>query len=122
MLRWFWQIMGSKSKDDLQFEALDARLIDIQGKLKHLATGLNSLDRKVDKRMSELSDAVAAIANDVTELQAAQQRVIELLTKPTPDVQSAVAALQNADAGFDAIRDALNAAGGTTTDKAPADG
>lgn len=78
------------------------------------------LTRKVEQQMSELSDAVAAIANDVTELQAAQQRVIDLLTKPNPDVQSAVAALQNADAGFDAVRDALNAAGATPSEAPPA--
>lgn len=61
--------------------------------------------------MSELSDAVAAIANDVTELQAAGQRIIGLLTQPNPDVTAAVEALKTADAGFDAIRDSLNAAG-----------
>lgn len=67
--------------------------------------------RKVRKTMSELSDAVSAIGNDVGELQAAVQRVLDLLTQPNPDVAAAVAALQNADAAFDAIRDSLNAAG-----------
>lgn len=33
--------------------------------------------------MSELSDAVAAIANDVSELQTATQRVLDLLASPT---------------------------------------
>lgn len=103
-MRWWWLKMGDgKSKSDRQFELLDERLIDIQGNLK-------TLIRKVNERMSELSDAVAEIANDVTELQAAQQKVVDMLNKPNPDVAAAVAALQNADAGFDAVRDALNAA------------
>lgn len=67
--------------------------------------------RRIEKKMSELSDAVAEIANDVTELQQAQQRVIDILTKPNPDVAAAVDALRTADAGFDAIRDALNSVG-----------
>lgn len=117
--------MGGKTKDDRQFEILDGRLIDIQGKLvkvrqwqheqedldRERFTQLLHLMRKVDTKMSELSDAVAAIGNDVTELQAAGQRVIDLLTQPNPDVTAAVDALRTADAGFDAIRDALNAAG-----------
>lgn len=82
-----------------------------------LIAGLIQL-RRIKNQMSELSDAVAAIANDVTELQAAQQRVIDLLTKPNPDVTAAVSALRTADAGFDAIRDALNAAG-TTPEEPP---
>jgi hypothetical protein len=70
--------------------------------------------KETRNQMSELSDAVAEIANNVTELQSASQRVLDLLTQPNPDVQAAVTALRNADAGFDAIRDALNAAGQTT--------
>lgn len=61
--------------------------------------------------MSDLSDAVAAIVTDMGELQAAVQRVIDLLTQPNPDVVAAVTTLRNADAGFDAIRDSLNTAG-----------
>lgn len=74
--------------------------------------------RRIENKMSELSDAVAAIANDVTELQAAQKRVIDLLEQPNPDVAAAVEGLKAADAGFDAIRDALNAAG-TTPEPTP---
>ncbi len=74
-----------------------------------------SILKEIKKQMSELSDAVAAIANDVTELQGAVQRVLELLNQPDPDVASAVAALQNADAAFDALRDSLNAAGNPPT-------
>lgn len=73
------------------------------------------IGKGLHKTMSELSDAVAAIANDVTELQAAGQRVIDLLTQPNPDVAAAVEALRTADAGFDAIRDALNSADTTST-------
>jgi methyl-accepting chemotaxis protein len=76
-----------------------------------LANKIDANHKEILKQMSELSDSVAAIANDVTELQAAGQRVIDLLTQPNPDVAAAVAALQAADAGFDAIRDSLNAAG-----------
>jgi len=72
-----------------------------------------SILRSIRKQMSELSDAVGAIANDVTELQTAVQRVLELLQQPDPDVAAAVASLQNADAAFDALRDSLNAAGGS---------
>lgn len=73
---------------------------------------LRKLER-INKTMSDLTNAVAAIANDVTELQAAGQRILALLTQPNPDVAAAVAALQNADAAFDALRDSLNAAGTT---------
>lgn len=64
--------------------------------------------------MSELTDAVAAIGADVTDLQDSVQRVLDLLEQPNPDVAAAVEALRNADAGFDAIRESLDAAGGTT--------
>ena len=101
MFKWLSKV--SKSKGDRQFELLDGRLIDIQGKIKNLS-------RKVDEKMSELTDAVAAIANDVTELQASSKAVLDLLQQPNPDVPAAVAALQNADAAFDAVRDSLNAA------------
>jgi len=67
--------------------------------------------KQLEKKMSELSDAVAEIGKNVGELQAASQRVIDLLTQPNPDVSAAIAALQNADAGFDAVTAALNAAG-----------
>ena len=62
------------------------------------------------RKMSELSDAVAAIANDVSELQAAVQAVLAKLQEPNPDITSAVSALQSADAAFDTLRDSLNAA------------
>lgn len=65
---------------------------------------------EVKRTMSELSTAVAAIAEDVIELQAASKAVLDLLQQPNPDVSAAIAALQNADAAFDAVRDGLNAA------------
>lgn len=71
--------------------------------------------------MGELADAVAEITNNVTELQAASQRVIDLLSQPDPDVAAAIAALRAADAGFDAVRDGLNAAGGTTAPEEPSE-
>ena len=126
---WLYRLMGGKTKDDHQFEVFDKRLIVVQGTLDKLREfqceqaeiahgrftlllkSLQRIERKVDEKMSELSDAVAAIGNDVTELQAAGQRVIDLLTQPNPDVKAAVDALKTADAGFDAIRDSLNAAG-----------
>ncbi len=67
--------------------------------------------REIKETMSALTDAVAAIGNDVGELQTAVQRVLDLLNQPNPDVAGAVAALQNADAGFDAIKASLDAAG-----------
>ena len=76
-----------------------------------LAKQIDTNHKEILRKMSEILDAVAAIANDVTELQAASQRVIDLLSQPNPDVAAAVAALQAADAGFDAVRDALNNAG-----------
>lgn len=70
--------------------------------------------RSIEKNMTELSDAVAAIANDLGEMQTAVQAVIDKLNQPNPDVAAAVSALQSADAGFDAIRDSLNNASGVT--------
>jgi hypothetical protein len=52
---------------------------------------------------------VSKMAN--AQLQAVIQRVIDMLTRQDPDVATAVVALQAVDAGFDAIRDGLNAAG-----------
>ena len=80
---------------------------DVEAKLEAIISTI----RRMEQKMSELSNAVAAIANDVTELQAAVQRVIDLLSQPNPDVTAAVAALQAADASFDTLRDSLNAAG-----------
>ena len=82
---------------------------DVEAKLEEILLTI----RRTEQKMSELSDAVAAIANDVTELQAAGQRVIDLLTQPNPDVAAAVTALQAADAAFDTLRDSLNNAGAT---------
>jgi chromosome segregation ATPase len=93
--------MSSKSIADRQFELLDKRLINLHDQIA-------TLQRKVECGMSELSDAVKSVADDVSELQAAQQRVIDLLNRPNPDVSAAIAALQNADAGFDAVTKALN--------------
>lgn len=83
-------------------------------------TEILSTIRRMEQKMTQLSDSVAAIANDVTELQAASQRVIDLLSQPTPDVVAAIAALQAADAQFDAVTTALNAAG--TTPEPPPEG
>lgn len=67
--------------------------------------------RSTHKLMSALSDVVKKISDDVGEIQVAVQRVLDLLKQTNPDVLAAVAALENADAAFDAIRDSLNAAG-----------
>lgn len=100
-----------KTKLDRWAELLDKRLIDLSGRTK-----INFLILlEVKRKMSELSDAVAAIANDVTEIQAASKRVLDLLQQPNPDVAAAIAGLQNADAAFDAVRDSLNAAGQAAT-------
>ena len=60
--------------------------------------------------MSELSDAVQAIKDDVVRIGAGVKAVLELLKQPNPDVAAAVAALTEADAGLDAAADAMDAA------------
>ena len=98
-----WLRKMAKSKEDRQFELLDGRLVDIQGRLK-------TLSRKVDERMSELSDAVQSIKDDVTRIGDGVKAVLDKLQQPSPDVAGAVAALKEADAGLDAAADAMEAA------------
>lgn len=70
---------------------------------------INNLNRKVDELMSELSDAVGSIKDDVTRIGDGVKKVLDLLTQPNPDVTNAVAALKEADAGLDAAADAMDA-------------
>ena len=60
--------------------------------------------------MSELSDAVQSIKDDVVRIGDGVKRVLALLQQPTPDVAAAVEALKNADAGLDAAAEAMEAA------------
>lgn len=96
MFQWLGKM--SKTKEDRQFEILDGRLIDIQEKLRKVLTG-----------MSELSDAVQAIKDDVVRIGADVKAVLDKLQQPNPDVTGAVAALKEADAGLDAAADAMDA-------------
>lgn len=60
--------------------------------------------------MSELSDAVQSIKDDVARIGAGVKSVLGLLQQPNPDVSAAVEALKNADAGLDAAAEAMEAA------------
>jgi hypothetical protein len=62
------------------------------------------------RKMSELSDAVQSIKDDVVRIGAGVKAVLDLLQKPNPDVSAAIEALKNADAGLDAAADAMEAA------------
>lgn len=71
---------------------------------------LVQLGRKVDKQMSELSDAVAAVADDQKRIGADVKAVLGLLQQPNPDVAAAVTALKGIDGALDASAEALEAA------------
>lgn len=101
---------GGKSKRDRQFELLDSRLTDIQGRLAKLVSRLITFEGKVNSQMSELNDAVQSIKDDVVRIGSGVKGVLALLTQPTPDVTNAVAALKEADAGLDAAAEAMEAA------------
>lgn len=98
-----------KTKEDRQFEVLDGRLIDIQGQLRKLSRNLLNLERKVDKKMSELTDAVQSIKDDVVRIGSVVKAVLAKLQEPNPDVATATAALKEADAGLDAAAEAIEA-------------
>lgn len=78
-------------------------------KLDALLTAINNLDRKVESKMSELSDAVQSIKDDVVRIDTGVKAVIAKLEQPNPDVANAVAALKEADAGLDAAATAMEA-------------
>lgn len=65
--------------------------------------------KEILKKMSELSDAVQSIKDDVVRIGDGVKAVLALLTQPNPDVTAAVEALKNADAGLDAAADAMEA-------------
>ena len=91
-----------KSKEDRRFEILDGRLIDVQDRLR-------KLNRKVEEYMSEFTDAVQAIKDDVVRIGDGVKAVLAKLQEPNPDVVSATAALKEADAGLDAAAEAMEA-------------
>jgi len=103
-----WFMGSSRTKADRQFEILDGRLRDVQGRLKLLS-------RKVDQKMSELTDAVQAVVDDVKRVGDGVDKVLALLTQPNPDVAAAVEQLKAVDAGFDSIAEKLEAVGTTPT-------
>lgn len=57
--------------------------------------------------MSELSEAVQSIKDDVVRIGAGVKSVLGLLQQPTPDVAAAVEALKAADAGLDEAAQAM---------------
>lgn len=93
-------------RDHDEFVILDGRLIDVQGRLRFL----NLQQKELFKIMSELSDAVQAIKDDVIRIGDGVKKVLDLLQQPTPDVAGAVAALTEADKGLDAAAEAMEAA------------
>jgi hypothetical protein len=74
------------------------------------------------RKMSEISDAVQLIKDDVVRIGAGVKSVLELLQQPNPDVTAAVEALKNADAGLDAAAEALEAALPAPTEPPPGSG
>lgn len=93
------------SREHDQFVILDSRLLDIQGRLRFL----NLQQRRLEKLMSELSDAVASIKDDVVRIGDGVKKVLDLLQQPSPDVAAAVAALKDADTGLDSAAAAMEA-------------
>jgi uncharacterized coiled-coil protein SlyX len=75
--------------------------------------------RSIEDTMSALSDAVAAVREDVARVQAGVQGVLDKLNQPNPDVEAAVTALTEIDAAFDQIAGSLEAATGTSTGPEP---
>lgn len=116
-----------KSISDFQFDVLNKRLINIEGVVTRVRRAqheqaeierkrhaqllklIQNLDGKVDETMTELSDAVGAIKDDVVRIGNGVKDVLDLLTKPSPDVTAATAALKEADAGLDAAAEAMEA-------------
>lgn len=77
----------SKTKDDRQFEVLDQRLIDIQGKLKTLRgkvdVQFDNLNRKVDimsSNIERIEKEAADAAENVKLVKAAQDGLGEIIT------------------------------------------
>ena len=64
---------------------------------------------RIERIMSELNDAVQAVADDVTRIGTDVKAVLDLLSKPNPDVEAAVAKLKEIDAGLDAAAEAMEA-------------
>lgn len=60
--------------------------------------------------MSEFTDAVQAIKDDVVRIGAGVKAIIDKLQQPNPDVAAATAALKEADAGLNAVADSMDAA------------
>lgn len=82
-----WLRTMSKTKDDRQFEVLDQRLIDIQGKLKTLRgkvdVQFDNLSRKVDimsSNIERIEKEAADAAENVKLVKAAQDGLGEIIT------------------------------------------
>ena len=83
--------------DNATWTAMQAAIAGIAKDVKSIATTVN----KLEKQMSDLSDAVAAVSADLDTLStkldnegAEIGKVIALLQTPSPDVPAAVTALQ----------------------------
>jgi len=77
MFDWLWKM--TKTKDDRQFEVLDERLIDIQGKLKNLTVGEDRLINALNGIGAGLR-AIALALSTPQDNQAAVQAEIDKLT------------------------------------------
>ena len=95
-----------KDKGDRQFEALDERLIILQV----TANRIFHLLKEGLSKMSELTDAVQAVADDVTRIGDDVSKVLALLQQPNPDVAGAVAALKKIDSDLDATAESMESA------------
>lgn len=78
--------------------------------VKPIGIELLQLERRLQTTMSDLSTAVAAIADDQKRIAADVKAVLDLLAQPNPDIAAAVAALKGVDEALDASAEALEKA------------
>ena len=64
---------------------------------------------RIERIMSELTDVTQAVADDMRRIGTDVKAVLDLLSKPNPDVAAVIATLKEVDAGLDAAADAMEA-------------
>jgi len=74
-----------------------------------LVAWLKQFEKRITNSMSALSDAVAAVVEDVTRIGDDVTKVLDILQQPNPDVAAAITALQAVDEGLDATAERLEA-------------
>lgn len=84
----------TKTKDDRQFEILDARLIDIQGRLSRIARRFTNLERKVDTMSSNI-DRIEKEAADAAENVGLVRTAMEELKAVSEAMKTEIQALKD---------------------------